>query len=145
MRKAACIAGVAVWVAAAFVTTQALGEDRLIQEIEKRLAQHPGGASINGEANEIMSRISACWNVPPELRNKPGLIVTVEISLNRDGSLAAPPRINNRSQNPLFDRLAASAIAAVHKCAPFAYLPPAKYEIWKKFVVDFNPRAVFTR
>ena len=58
-------------------------------------------------------------------------------------SLAAPPVVVNHSQHPLFAKAAASAVRAVRKCAPYNFLPAAKYAAWKDIMVDFDPRAVF--
>jgi colicin import membrane protein len=63
--------------------------------------------------------------------------------LKRDGSLAAEPVVTNRSTLPVFEVASESALRAVRKCAPFNFLPPAKYAIWSDIIVDFDPSQMF--
>jgi TonB C terminal len=95
------------------------------------------------EINTLMQRLVACWSPPVAARNAPDLAVSVRINLVKDGSLARPPQVVNSSANPLFAKAAESAIKAVRTCAPFGFLPAAKYESWKEIEVNFDPRAVF--
>ena len=67
------------------------------------------------------------------------VVVTVQVKFAKDGSLAEPPRVVNSSPDPLFPVAAKSAIAALTKCAPFSFLPPAKYEVWREIMIDFDP------
>jgi colicin import membrane protein len=70
----------------------------------------------------------------------PDLVVTLRISLARDGSLAQDPVVVNSSPHPLFQSAAQSAIRALRKCAPFNFLPVAKYENWKSIDINFVSR-----
>ena len=90
----------------------------------------------------MIRRLAECWDVPAAVRKTPELTVTIQISLNADGSLAAPPVVTNHSQNPLFKMAAESALRAVRKCAPFSFLPTASYAQWKTVVVDFDPHVM---
>ncbi len=63
--------------------------------------------------------------------------------LKQDGSLSADPRVLNRSTNPFFQVAAESALRAVRTCAPFDFLPVAKYETWKDIEINFNPEFMF--
>jgi hypothetical protein len=38
---------------------------------------------------------------------------------------------------------AESAMSAVKKCAPYSFMPVAKYEAWKDVEVTFDPRDMF--
>jgi colicin import membrane protein len=49
----------------------------------------------------------------------------------------------NRSPQPVFQVASESAVRAIRKCAPFSFLPPAKYEAWKDVEVNFDPREMF--
>lgn len=73
------------------------------------------------------------------------LVTIVEVRLNRDGSLAAPPRIvdqkgltaSNRPQQELHKE---RALAAIRLAAPFKGLPEEYYDGWKAFNLSFDRR-----
>lgn len=73
------------------------------------------------------------------------LVTNVEVRLNRDGSLAAAPRIvgqsgqtaSNRPQQELHKE---RAVAAIRLAAPFEGLPEEYYDGWKAFVLSFDRR-----
>jgi Tfp pilus assembly protein PilF len=113
-------------------------------EVEK-----PGTASGSttltaSETRRLISRFASCWYVPTELRNA-DLKVTVQLKLAKDGSLTEPPKVLNSNSNPdpRFAVAAKSAIAGVTKCAPFDFLPAAKYAAWREMIIDFDPRDMF--
>jgi len=70
-------------------------------------------------------------------------VVTVRIQFRKDGSLAADPIVLNRSALPLFQIAAEAATRGIRKCAPYSFMPPAKYEAWKDVEVNFDPREMF--
>jgi len=92
------------------------------------------------ELNTLMNRIRACWALPVALRDARDLIVTVQIDLKRDGSLAREPSVINSDPRPAFQAAAESAVRAVRKCVPFDFLPAAKYDLWKSIEINFDPR-----
>jgi len=53
------------------------------------------------------------------------------------------PRVMNRGSNALFQVAAESAVRAVQRCAPFNFLPVAKYDAWKEVEINFDPRDMF--
>jgi len=92
----------------------------------------------SSEIQGLKGRIAGCWTVPKSMYLS-NVVVTVQVKFAKDGSLAEPPRVVNSSPDPLFAVAAKSAIAALTKCAPFSSLPPAKYEVWKEIMIDFDP------
>jgi hypothetical protein len=105
------------------------------------------GTSMNKmsatEMDALISRLTECWDVPVGMRDARDLVVTVHILFKRDGSLAAEPVVVNHSALPVFQVAAESALRAVRKCAPYNFLPPARYEYWNDVIVDFDPRQMF--
>ncbi|TGT42446.1 cell envelope integrity protein TolA [Mesorhizobium sp. M8A.F.Ca.ET.165.01.1.1] len=81
----------------------------------------------------LMKAIQACWSMPTS-------IARVRISLNKDGSLAGPPKIVGPVTPPR-DKVAEAAIRAITRCAPFPGLASyaAHYDLWRDIVVTFNP------
>jgi len=84
----------------------------------------------------LMKAIQVCWNMPADTRS----IARVRISLNKDGSLAGPPKIVG-PVTPQLDKVAEAAIRAITRCAPFPGLTSyaAHYDMWRDVVVTFDP------
>ena len=95
------------------------------------------------ELDALRARLRECWNVPVGVAEARDLIVTVRIQFKQDGSLQTEPRLMNSGGHPAFQVAAESALRAVRTCAPFSFLPVAKYEAWKDVIVDFDPRDMF--
>jgi colicin import membrane protein len=99
-------------------------------------------ALSQSELDALRRKMEACWRVPVGARDAKDMVVTVEMRLKQDGTLAAQPVVLNRSSNPLFQIFAESALRAIRECQPYQ-LPIAKYEVWKEIELDFAPRDMF--
>jgi colicin import membrane protein len=95
------------------------------------------------EIDALRARLRQCWNLPAGAADAKDLNVEVRILLRQDGSLSADPTVLNRSSNPFFQVAAESALRAVRTCAPFDFLPVAKYEAWKDIEINFDPQYMF--
>lgn len=95
------------------------------------------------ELDALRARLAQCWTLPAGATEAQDLNVEVQILLRQDGSLSAEPKVLNRSSNPFFQVAAESALRAIRTCAPFSFLPVAKYEAWKDIEVNFNPQYMF--
>ncbi len=84
----------------------------------------------------LMKAIQVCWNMPANTTR----VARVQISLNKDGSLAGPPKILGPVTPPP-DKVAEAAVRAITRCAPFPGLVPyaAHYDLWRDVVLTFNP------
>ncbi|AZV22289.1 MAG: hypothetical protein EOQ39_07395 [Mesorhizobium sp.] len=84
----------------------------------------------------LMKAIQHCWNMPANTHS----IARVQISLNKDGSLAGPPKILGPVTTPP-DKVAESAVRAIARCAPFPRLTSyaAHYDMWRDVILTFNP------
>jgi len=115
------------------------------------LSQHPSlgvptgsAASLTqSEIDALRARIQQCWSPPVGLADARDLIVVVRIRFNQDGSLSQDPSISNLGSHPLFQVAAESALRAVRRCAPYSFMPVAKYDVWKDVEVTFDPRDMF--
>jgi tetratricopeptide (TPR) repeat protein len=127
--------------------------DQLEQRVEQRLQQlrdapkprnSPAPSMLTeSEMQALIRRLADCWDVPKAVLNGPDLIVTIQVKLAKDGSLAEPPKVLNSNPDPRFAAATKSAIAGVTRCAPFSFLPAAKYAAWQDMILDFNPRELF--
>ena len=91
------------------------------------------------ELDALKGQISSCWNPPIGAMDADGLKVRLQMFLNRDGTVAKPPKILNSSSNPFFRAAANSARRAVLRCQPYR-LPASKYDAWEEVIVNFDPR-----
>jgi outer membrane biosynthesis protein TonB len=106
----------------------------------------PTGSAPRLTQNEIdalRARLRECWNLPVGVAEARDLIVTVRIAFNKDGSLSTEPAVMNHGSHPVFQVAAESALRAVRRCAPYSFMPVAKYDSWKDVIVDFDPRDMF--
>ena len=120
--------------------------DQVEQRLKKlRDAQKPRNAPDSptltpGEMQALMNRLAECWAAPAAAYKVSNLTVAVNVRLAKDGSLAEPPKVLNSNPDPRFAATAKSVIAALTRCAPFSFLPAAKYAAWQEIIVDFDPR-----
>jgi hypothetical protein len=102
-----------------------------------------GPTLSENEVAALIDRLTGCWDVPVGVRNARDLSVIVHIQFKRDGSLQSDPVVVNRSTLPVFQVAAEAAVRAVQRCAPFTFMPVAKYEAWKEIEVTFDPKKMF--
>jgi outer membrane biosynthesis protein TonB len=95
------------------------------------------------ELDALRARLQQCWSLPAGAADAKDLSVLVVIRLRQDGSLQSEPMVTNRGSSPFFQVAAESALRAVRRCAPFSFLPVAKYDVWKEVEVNFDPRDMF--
>ena len=84
----------------------------------------------------LKKAIQLCWNIPVNTHS----MARVQISLNKDGSLAGPPKILDPATPPP-DKVAEPAVRAITRCAPFPGLTSYAnhYDLWRDVVLTFNP------
>ncbi len=123
--------------------------DGLTDQASKGKATTPQAAQMGPEVRSsifglIRRQVKPHWRAPTGA--DVNLLATiVEVRLNKDGSLAAPPRIvdqtgeteSNRPQQELHKE---RALAAIRLAAPFEGLPEEYYDGWKAFRLSFDRR-----
>jgi hypothetical protein len=111
-----------------------------------RRAAGAGDRLTASDEAKVQTAVNRCWNVgtiigAPDPKK---LIVTIDIALNRDGTLASPPKVVNQlqinlSRNRFWKVAEREAISAILECAPYDFLPQDRYEAWKEFTFNFIP------
>ncbi len=106
----------------------------------------PRGSAPQLSQNEIdalRARIQQCWNPPAGQTDAKELTVLVRIQFNPDGSLATAPQLMTRVSGGYQQVAAESALRAIRRCAPYDFMPAAKYDAWKDIEVNFDPRDLY--
>ena len=95
------------------------------------------------ELDAIRSQIAQCWNVPAGARDARNLVVELQVEMNPDATVRTVRVVDeSRMMTDNFFRAAAeSALRAVRnpRCNPLR-LPPDKFDTWKSFTLNFNPK-----
>jgi len=92
----------------------------------------------------LQSEIYRCWSPPVGAPHPENLIVSYELFLNRDGSVAQPPQLTSDSaaavaSDPYMRASAEAARRAIYTCAPYK-LPADRYSQWHDVTFVFDPR-----
>ena len=97
-----------------------------------------------GEFDALRRQIGQCWNFPAGAPNPDRLVVRMRVIVNPDRTVQTAeilPADMATEADPFYRVAKESARRAVlsSQCNPLA-LPPAKYNLWKTFVLTFDPR-----
>jgi outer membrane biosynthesis protein TonB len=91
-------------------------------------------------ADALRNQIAQCWNPPVGAPDPDSLVVSFELYLNRDGSIARPPQLTGQSGNGRYISAAIGAARrAIFTCAPYK-LPADRYSQWRDITLTFDPR-----
>lgn len=98
------------------------------------------------EEAKMQAAIRRCWNLTalagaPDAKS---LVVIAAFELNRDGTLASPPRAVNGAQiamsgNAFWRAAEQSALRAIQQCQPYNFLSPERYDVWREMELNFDP------
>jgi hypothetical protein len=93
----------------------------------------------------LQSQMYRCWTRPDYGPHPERLIVSYELFLNRDGSIAQAPQLTPESAaavagDPYMRAAADAGRRAIYQCSPYR-LPPDKYNVWRDIVFTFGPRS----
>jgi outer membrane biosynthesis protein TonB len=98
------------------------------------------------EIDKMRAAVARCWNASAILGapNPETLVVEIDIDLNRDGTLAGPPRVVNAAEialsgNRFWKVAEQNAVRAVQACQPYDFFDPARYQDWRAFTLNFDP------
>lgn len=119
---------------------------------QARAAIGVGDRLTASDEAKMRAAVERCWNASaiigaPEPEK---LIVTIEIDLNRDGTIRGTPQVANALQinlsgNRFWKVAEQSAVRAVVSCAPYDFLPQDRYDSWSEFTLNFDPSRMVGR
>jgi colicin import membrane protein len=96
------------------------------------------GVSMN-EINALAQRLKNNWTAPAAATQ--GMKVRILLSMKRDGTLAAPPKVVANDGGNISQQMRDSTISAIYASQPFDMLRPATYDVeggWKELDLRFN-------
>jgi outer membrane biosynthesis protein TonB len=99
----------------------------------------PSGQLSQAEYMALRAKLQNLWS-PPGAGDPREMTLQVEIQLNPDGTLSAPPVVLTRGNSPLFLAASDSAKRAVIRGQPYTMLRPEHYEVWKDLEITFDPQ-----
>ena len=108
---------------------------------EKPREQVGAGTDMTITLIQLLQRqIYKCWTIPAGAAQPESLLIGVTITFRRDGTLAAPPELDDTSRmgEPFYRAAAENAVRAVIQCAPYD-LPADQYDEWKTVDFLFDP------
>ena len=103
------------------------------------------GTAMTATLSDMMaSQIARCLRSSADAPADMDLAVLVEVRLNRDGTLAGPPRLVHEarvmgSTNPYLRVAGQRALRAVIDCAPYR-MPSEAYQQWRLLEVNADPQ-----
>ncbi|HJU16516.1 MAG TPA: energy transducer TonB, partial [Stellaceae bacterium] len=117
---------------------------RLVSAAASAQPRAPLGQRLTAsEIDLIRQQIERCWNIPEGARDAKDLVIEIRVFVDPDGDVREAIVLDKgrMAGDPVFRAAADSARRALFNpaCRPLR-LPPDKYESWKEFVVNFNPR-----
>ena len=99
-----------------------------------------GNAATASLADALRNAIRNCWNPIPGAPNPADQIVSFELHLNRDGTIASWALLDAPSSNSYTRSAVDAASRAVYMCQPYTMLPANRYGEWQEFRLRFDPR-----
>ena len=101
-------------------------------------------------ADALQSQIHECWSPPVGAPNPDDLVVYFDLSLNRDGTIAAlRPTMQTSvaaASNPYTRAARDAAERAIYQCQHAGYrLPPDRYNQWNQVSLRLDPREWLNR
>ena len=95
------------------------------------------------EIDVLRQQIAGCWNIAAGARQAESLSVEIEMRMNPDATVRTARVVDGVRMNsdPFFRAAAESALRALSHpdCIPLK-LPVGKYEVWKSFTFNFDPK-----
>lgn len=134
--------------------TKEVNMDDVLSDVEVSEDDTPkGGARVTevgpvisaSEIDAVRQKIRQCWIVQSGAKNAKDLVVDLDLTIAKDGTVtAAQVSENGKMADPAYAAAAESAKRAVLNpdCNPLP-LSEEKYDQWKNLTLTFNPKDMF--
>jgi len=111
-----------------------------------RRAEGAGSGLSATEADLVANAMYKCWRMPAAAQDAENLQVRLNVKLVIGGHVESVTLIDQAASRRLspgnehWDIAERSAIAAVNKCAPYDFLPEARYGVWRELILNLRPQ-----
>ena len=111
-----------------------------------RRAEGIGNGQAATEADLVANAMYKCWRMPAAAKDAENLQVRLNVKLVIGGHVESVTLIDQAASrrlspgNEYWDIAERGAIAAVNKCAPYDFLPDARYGIWRELILNLRPQ-----
>lgn len=111
-----------------------------------RRAEGIGNGQAATEADLVANAMYKCWRMPAAAKDAENLQVRLNVKLVIGGHVESVTLIDQAASrrlspgNEYWDIAERGAIAAVNKCAPYDFLPEARYGIWRELILNLRPQ-----
>lgn len=110
---------------------------------DMQMAAREGELSTSYE-DAVMRRVYNSWQIPAGAPDMEDLVVTVEVTLSRDGRVKSarlsPASAKKAARDRFYQSAADSALRAVNKAEKFEFLPYNQYTKWQTMTLTFYPK-----
>ncbi|TXI11882.1 MAG: hypothetical protein E6Q76_01825 [Rhizobium sp.] len=94
----------------------------------------------NSTGDLLRGDVAKNWNLPPGMEGARDVRVRVHLRLSRSGEIVGEPKVTvTGGPKGTRQAMAAAAIRAVLRAAPFKNLPMDQYDTWKEVTLNFAP------
>lgn len=110
-----------------------------------RSATGEGSGMTATETDLLVSAMQKCWRMPAAATDAENLRVRLKVNFILGGHVENVELIDKAASrklspgNPFWAQAEREAIAAVHKCAPYDFLPDERYGVWRELVLNLRP------
>ena len=111
-----------------------------------RQSEGEGSGLAATEADLVANAMYKCWRMPAAAQDPENLQVRLNVKLVIGGHVESVTLIDQAASrrlspgNAYWDVAERGAIAAVNKCAPYDFLPEARYGIWRELILNLRPQ-----
>ena len=110
-----------------------------------REAVGEGSGMSATEIDLLVSAMQKCWRMPAAAQDAENLRVRLSVNFILGGHVENVELIDQAASrrlspgNPFWAQAEREAISAVHKCAPYDFLPDERYGVWRELVLNLRP------
>jgi hypothetical protein len=112
----------------------------LAASVSARPAHATGENHLGQSAGEtIRNTVMANWPPPADMADMKDVRVQIRFMLDRAGKIVGEPKVTmTGGPRKTQKAVAASAMRAVLRAAPFKNLPMDQYDVWKEVIINFD-------
>jgi outer membrane biosynthesis protein TonB len=110
-----------------------------------RRAVGEGSGMSATETDMLVAAMQKCWRMPAAAKDAENLLVRLRVNFVPGGQVESVKLIDQAASrklspgNPFWEQAEREAIAAVHKCAPYDFLPDERFAVWRELVLNLRP------